>query len=116
MSTYMELVPLLQLQQNQTHTTNNYSWKGFRQVCLPVIIALLLSTIAIAVSISIYDDKCNIYEELLPCNKEYFQYVFALLSSCSFMLLIFNLIEGCKVRLLTNYYITSKHMNKSYIL
>eukprot|EP01084_Bolivina_argentea_P119416 211734_1 len=113
----MDDIPLLK---KQTHATN--SQKGFRQVFLPVIIALLLSTIAIAVAIWIchknYYHKWHYMMDdylFLQCNKDYFKEVFALLSSWSFLLLIFNLIEGCKVKSLTNYYIPSKHMNKSYI-
>eukprot|EP01084_Bolivina_argentea_P003270 6128_1 len=102
----------ISLLKKQTHGTN--SQKGCRQVFLPVIIALFLSTIAIAVAIWVCHKD---YYVLGGCiNKDYFKEIFALLSSWSFLLLIFNLIEGCKVRLLTNYYITSKHMNKSYIL
>eukprot|EP01084_Bolivina_argentea_P119417 211736_1 len=96
----------ISLLKKQTRDTN--SQKGCRQV----IIALLLSTIAIAVAIWICHKD---YVVLGGCNKDYFKEVFALLSSWSFLLLIFNLIEGCKVKSLTNYYIPSKHMNKSYI-
>eukprot|EP01084_Bolivina_argentea_P317641 550759_1 len=90
----MDIIPLLD---PEPRKNSNTSTPKCFLICLAVII-LLLSSIAIAV-----------------LEDSYYIIVFVLLLSWSFILLIFNLIEGYKVRLLTHYYIPSKHMNKSYI-
>eukprot|EP01084_Bolivina_argentea_P317640 550758_1 len=100
----MDITPLLDREPRKNSNT-----RSARQICLPVIIALLLSSVAIAVSIWL------VIQITYHDQSDYLNYVFALLLSWSFILLIFNLIEGYKVRLLTHYYIPSKHMNKSYL-